>query len=35
LPELAAFQEFQRGLADRMEAPLVREPSTRLGSYSG
>ena len=35
LPELAAFQDFQRGLADRMEAPLEREPSTRLGSYSG
>ncbi|MEV4139661.1 hypothetical protein AB0J72_46805 [Dactylosporangium sp. NPDC049742] len=33
LPELPAFQEFQRGLSDRLAAAPVREDATPLGSH--
>ncbi|GAB2563983.1 hypothetical protein [Kribbella endophytica] len=33
LLDLAAFQEFQKGLADRLDTPVDREPATRVGSY--
>jgi hypothetical protein len=33
LPDLPAFQEFQQGLADRLEASLDREPATLVGRY--
>ena len=33
LPDLAAFQEFQKGLADRLDTPVEREAATRVGSY--
>ncbi|GAA3574274.1 hypothetical protein [Kribbella ginsengisoli] len=34
LTDLAAFQEFQRNLADRFDGDLIREEATRIGSYS-
>ncbi|MFI0237674.1 hypothetical protein [Streptomyces sp. NPDC016845] len=34
LPELPAFQEFQRAVADRLTAPPTREGATLVGSYS-
>ncbi|MEV6411727.1 hypothetical protein [Kribbella sp. NPDC051718] len=34
LTDLAAFQKFQRDLADRFDGDLVREEATRIGSYS-
>ncbi|WP_433211339.1 hypothetical protein [Microtetraspora malaysiensis] len=35
LPELAAFQEFQRELGDRLAGNLTREKTTLIGSYAG
>ena len=34
LLELVAFQEFQRGLADRLDSELEREPAHVVGSYT-
>ncbi|GAA4587880.1 hypothetical protein GCM10023194_38090 [Planotetraspora phitsanulokensis] len=34
LPGLAAFQEFQRGLGDRLAVGPVRDDATLVGSYS-
>jgi hypothetical protein len=34
LPELAAFQEFQRALGDRLAGSLTRDDATLVGSYS-
>jgi hypothetical protein len=33
LTELAAFEEFQRGIADRLQAPPERTGATEIGSY--
>jgi hypothetical protein len=33
LPDLAAFQEFQRGLAGRTVAPVIAGPATVVGNY--
>jgi len=35
LPELAAFQEFQRAIGDRLDGDLTREDATVIGSYTG
>jgi hypothetical protein len=35
LTDLPAFQEFQRGLAERLVAGPTREDGSRIGSYSG
>jgi hypothetical protein len=35
LGELAAFQQFQQGLADRLESGPDREEGTRVGGYTG
>jgi hypothetical protein len=35
LPELPAFQEFQRDLADRLAAGPERTAATQLGGYVG
>ncbi|MDX6279032.1 MAG: hypothetical protein QOH03_103 [Kribbellaceae bacterium] len=34
LLDLAAFQEFQRALPERLTAELTRDEATRVGSYS-
>jgi hypothetical protein len=34
LPELTAFQEFQRTLGDRLAVSPTREDATVIGSYS-
>ncbi|MGI5128090.1 nuclear transport factor 2 family protein [Pseudonocardia sp. CA-107938] len=34
LPALASFQDFQRGLADRLEIPVERVPAHVVGSYA-
>ncbi|MFJ2828598.1 hypothetical protein ACIPC1_13645 [Streptomyces sp. NPDC087263] len=34
LPELIAFQEFQRNLGDRLTAGPTRENATLIGTYS-
>lgn len=34
LTDLAAFQEFQRDLSDRLAADLTREEATLVGSYA-
>jgi hypothetical protein len=33
LPQLGAFREFQRDLADRVLAPPLREAATVVGAY--
>lgn len=35
LVELASFQEFQRGVGDRLQAPPERFGATEIGRYSG
>ncbi|MFJ2034320.1 hypothetical protein [Streptosporangium sp. NPDC087985] len=35
LPELAAFEEFQRELGYRLAGNLTREEATMIGSYAG
>jgi hypothetical protein len=35
LTDLAAFQEFQRTLPDRLAVQVVREDATRIGTYAG
>ncbi len=35
LPELVAFQEFQRELGDRLAGDVTREEATLIGSYAG
>lgn len=34
LADLAAFQDFQHALSERLAAELSREEATRIGSYS-
>ncbi|WP_328332709.1 hypothetical protein OHA70_14685 [Kribbella sp. NBC_00382] len=35
LTDLAAFQDFQHALTERLDGDLVREEASRIGSYRG